>query len=366
MNLLTQYASLPLPQKIKLFCIGKGVLVSRNAKAELTKNNTPISLYEYPTTAGVTFRLEDAGYINAPFVEEHETDSWDGVIFDYDAAAGKFLIRIEDFSSYVELVPLPGYIDQTNRLGEKVTDTTMSHVDRVRISPITGCVYNCQFCDLNQSRYTIHPIESLQASVDVAIEDKMLPPRHMLISGGTPGSRDYGRMDVIFEAMIGYRGLETDVMFTPRQDDLRIVDRLYEWGIYGYSMNVEIFDREQARKYAKEKYNIGLETFQQHIERAVELTGGNGRVRSILIAGLESVESTLRGVEWLAQMGCDPVLSPFRPAPGTKLADHPAPSLDDLYRLWCETEEIIERYKHKQIEVGPRCKPCQHNTMVLK
>lgn len=366
MNRLNHFNQLSVEQKIKLFSIGEGVMVTGAAYRVLTRDNTPISMFEYPTTAGVTFSLQGAGHINAPFVYEKSIDDWNGVVFDYDTRKGSFLVRMEDFHAYVRLIPLPGYINQKNSLGEKVTDTTMSHVDRIRISPLTGCVYHCQFCDLNQSLYTIHPVESLQASVDVAIADEKLPPRHMLISGGTPTPQDYDRMDEIYEQMIGYRGLETDVMYTPRKDDPGIVSRLHGFGIYGYSINIEIYDRDAARKYAHEKWKVGLDVFRRDIEKAVALTGGNGRVRSILIAGLEKPDSTIRGVEWLAQMGCDPVISPFRPAANTRLEQYPAPSLDNLYYIWCETQEIIEKYKHNHVEVGPRCKPCQHNTMVLK
>ncbi len=42
---------------------------------------------------------------------------------------------------------------------------------------------------------------------------------------------------------------------------------------------------------------------------------GLGKVRSLMLVGLEPVEDTLRGVEELAKRGCDPILSPFRPRP---------------------------------------------------
>src|SRR5574340_1458117 len=96
-------------------------------------------------------------------------------------------------------------------------------------------------------------------------------------------------------------------------------------------------------------------------DRAVRAFGP-GRVRSLLIVGLEPEESVLRGVEFIASHGVDPVLSPFRPAPGTRLADVRPPSADAMRRLYESAEEIAQRHG---VKLGPRCVPCQHNTITF-
>lgn len=155
--------------------------------------------------------------------------------------------------------------------------------------------------------------------------------------------------------------MPVDVMMAPRHDT-KLIDQLFEWGVYGYAINLEIFDEETAKCIAPQKRRLSLRAFEQNIERAVQRTGGNGRVRSLLLVGLESEERTLRGVEFLSRLGCDPVLSPFRPAPGTALANHPSPPYEVLESVYLKSLEIVERYR---VKLGPRCIPCTHNTLTF-
>jgi hypothetical protein len=181
-----------------------------------------------------------------------------------------------------------------------------------------------------------------------------------MISGGTPSKRDYGYLDEIFEGIIRSSPLPVDVMLAPRKDD--IIDRLAAWGIFGYSINLEIYNEEIAERLAPQKARIGLHGFAEAIERSVALTGGNGRVRSLILVGLEPLESTLAGVEFLAKLGCDPTLSPFRPAAGTILENVKPPAYSELETVYLKSLEIVERYG---VKLGPRCIPCQHNTLTL-
>ena len=98
------------------------------------------------------------------------------------------------------------------------------------------------------------------------------------------------------------------------------------------------------------------------IERAVGIFGAEGQVRSLILVGIEPIEDTLQGVEALAQLGCDPVLSPFRPDPATPLKDHPPASVDTLVEVYERGLEIVERYG---VKLGPRCIPCHHNTLTF-
>jgi hypothetical protein len=80
-----------------------------------------------------------------------------------------------------EVLLLPGYIDKTNALGELVSATTMSHGDRIRVSPISGCTLDCRFCDLPALRYTRHSAEQMLASSGRGRTGPSA--RHLLISG---------------------------------------------------------------------------------------------------------------------------------------------------------------------------------------
>lgn len=104
------------------------------------------------------------------------------------------------------------------------------------------------------------------------------------------------------------------------------------------------------------------ERYLEAIEAAVKLWGREGQVRSALILGLEPLESTLEGIDQIARRGAMPILSPFRPVPGTPMEDAAPPSADELFVAWKEGQRIAE--VHGQV-LGPLCKACQNNTVAL-
>ena len=133
-------------------------------------------------------------------------------------------------------------------------------------------------------------------------------------------------------------------------------------GAEGFAINIEVFGEERAAEIIRRKRRHGLGLLSASIEHAVRLTGGKGRVRSLVVAGLEPIEVTLAAVKFIADLGADPVISPFRPAPGTKLSKQPPPSIEFLERLYLEAHAITERIG---VKLGPRCIPCQHNTLTF-
>jgi hypothetical protein len=151
-----------------------------------------------------------------------------------------------------------------------------------------------------------------------------------------------------------------DVMLMPREKT-EIIDRLVEWGATGLSINLEVYSDAKARELTPQKERQGHDGYSRAWSRAVEVLGA-GRVRSLLLVGLEEPGETLRGVEFIASHGVDPVLSPFRPAANTPLAGIRPPSADLMERIYQESLAIVERYG---VELGPRCIPCQHNTVVF-
>ena len=69
------------------------------------------------------------------------------------------------------------------------------------------------------------------------------------------------------------------------------------------------------------------------------------------------MEETLKGVEKLAKIGCNPVLSPLFPYGE---ANFP-PNSDLFIEAKKESEKICKKYN---IEMGPLCDPCKHNVFV--
>ena len=340
-----------------------GLAVTDCAMDELSRQGTrPVTLADYATTSGISLKLPGDIWVNAP-IQEHNSNFitvHPPHVLDFGNAG--FSIRSGDRELPVWPLPVPDYHNQLNSSEEQYTSYAITHTDRVRISPIKGCGMVCKFCDLPyEFSYKRKRIDGLIDSVQRALEDKTLPARHILISGGTPKDEDIDYLRTVYRSVANtFKAYDIDVMMVP-VPGLLDPQILHDEGISGLSINIEIYNQEISRKLMRQKYDLGIKYYLDFIEKAVAVFGP-GKVRSLLVAGLEPLEDTLRAVQELAKRGCDPVLSPFRPDPSTPLRNHPTPSVDLLERLYLESLEIVSRYP---VTLAPRCIPCQHNTLTF-
>lgn len=350
-------------QRLKLRLMTNGLAVTGRAVDELSrKGSRPMTLADYATTSGISLKLAGDVWVNAPIQEHNPNFITAPPPHLLDFADAGFSIRSggEEFPAWP--LPVPDYHDQLNSSEEKYTSYAITHTDRVRISPIEGCGMVCKFCDLPyEFRYRRKRIDGLIDSVQKALDDKALPARHVLISGGTPKSDDIDYMRTVYGSVAEAFPTHTvDIMMVPLPG-LLDPQTLHSGGIRGLSVNIEIYNRAIAHRLMRQKYDLGIEYYLDFIERAVAIFGP-GKVRSLLVVGLEPPEDTLQAVRELAERGCDPVLSPFRPDPSTPMRHHPAPSAELLERVYLESLEIVSRYS---VKLGPRCIPCQHNTLTF-
>lgn len=349
-------------EEVKISLLARGLRVTDAARDVLKRaRDEPLSIHEYPTTGGLTLELPEAVYVNAPF------DEW------YTADASVVLDHVDDTFVLSEpgrlgvpvlrVLPLPGYLKATDGRGNVVTSVAMSHTDRVRLSPLAGCAYTCDFCDLHRQPYRLSDARSLIDAFETAVADRAMPVRHMLISGGSPRKAHYDAFVEVVGRVVEHavaRGFETDIMMSPTIDGTGILDEFVRRGATGFSINIELYSDGAAIDHLGRKYRVTRRHFAPFLERAVELVGSRGAVRSLIIPGLEPDEAILEGVDWLASFGCWPVLSPFRPAVGTPVERVAPPSIERLTVLLAEARRIVAR---RGAGLGPTCAPCQHNTL---
>jgi radical SAM superfamily enzyme YgiQ (UPF0313 family) len=344
---------------LKIDLLVHGMKVSERVRDALSKGGQiPLSLFEYATTSGIPLKFSGTDiYVNSPFAEDfcktatQELDFRDGVFF---VGSGADEIRAEP-------IPLPSYFDKTNSDGIPYRDLAMTHTDRVRINPISGCAFSCEFCDAPQSsEYRKANLDDLLESIQVAIDDPVLPARHILISGGNPRPEDRAYLDEVYRETAKSFNIPVDVMMVPRSDN-DYPERLRSWGINYLSINLEIYNEQISAKLTAGKNAIGREKYFSFMRHSVEVFG-EGTIRCILLLGLEPLEDTLTGVEALASIGVSPVLSPFRPAPKTSLAHLSPPTAEQLAEAYERSVEISARHG---VKLGPRCIPCHHNTLTF-
>jgi len=165
----------------------------------------------------------------------------------------------------------------------------------------------------------------------------------------------------VYEAVItGFPELSVDIMMVPKADLMDPV-WLRDLGVGEVSVNLEIYDLDLSHDLMRQKAKQGRDTYLDYLEFAADVLGP-GRVRSMLMVGLEPMESTLAGVNAIAQRGAVPVLSPFRPDPKTPLRDVKPSDSDRLEEIYLRARDIAARHR---VSLGPSCIPCSHNTLTL-
>jgi len=357
--------SLSPEETLKFRLLADGVTVHPRARAAwMERFGGPLTLAEYATTSGLALVLPGELYVNAPL-----TDAEAAVELRF--AAGEFFVADQIAETPVEVIPVPAFhrgtqVDALDGSVQPHTNYGVTHTDRCRVSPIAGCAWKCRFCDLPyEFAYRKRHAENLLDVIRVAQDDPLAPARHALVSGGTPRrGADEDWMDETYRYLVANAPMPVDVMMPPRRD-LGHPEWLASIGVNMVSINLEVSAPERGRVLAPAKAKLGRDHYLEYIERAVE-SFGIGRVQSLILVGtaIEPLEDTLRGVRDLAERGCIPVLSPFRPDPITPMRNMPAATRDEIVSAYLATVDICDRVANG-VRPGPRCIPCHHNTVTL-
>lgn len=349
-------------QLLKFELLEKGLVVEPSALRALLElsGSDSLSPHDFASTSGVILRLENDVWVNAP-IELYNPNFVSNTPFrlDFD---DEFLVEGAGLASRASFWPQPKYHGTTDVIGE-LNAYVVTHGDRARLSPLRGCSMTCAFCDIPYefplSKYRLKPIDALLIAARTAFEDPYQPARHLLISGGTPKPKDIPWMRELYEAVLTQFGHNSvDLMMVPLPG-LFDLPRLAALGLHELSINLELYGRDRAREYMRNKYNQGLDFYLNFIEQATaEL--GPGRVRSMLMVGLEPLEDTLAGVRAIAERGGTPVLSPFRPDPVTPLSGVRPPTAALMRECYERASDVVREYGGA---LGPSCPPCSHNTL---
>ncbi len=349
--------------RLKFTLLAEGVTATPDALdfIALSNGDRGLSPADYASTSGMILQLPDDVWVNAPIAAFNDN---------FVQAPSYVLDRGDDGLILVgdgRRVPArfwlqPLYHGQKNTLGEPYNSYVFTHADRVRVAPIEGCAFTCTFCDLPyEYRYRSKSISGILDATRVALTDAVQPASHILISGGTPRPPDYGYVREVYEAVITtFASIPVDIMMVPLPEVLDLA-HLTKIGLAEVSINLEVWSDEVARRLMPRKHKQGRHHYLEYLSHAASLLGGD-RVRSMLMLGLEPIESTMEGVEAIASLGCVPVLSPFRPDPSTPLRNWPPPTAAFLEEAYLRAGEITGRYG---VPLGPPCIPCAHNTLTM-
>jgi Radical SAM superfamily len=357
-------SSLRPPEALKIGLLAHGLTMAPASRAVLddVTDGRSLSPADYASTTGLILRLEDDVWVNAPVADYNANFVGDETPFLLDHDGDTFLVAGAGLESRAEYWPQPAYHGTSNEFGP-LGNYVFSHGDRVRLSPIRGCAMTCTFCNIPYDDpievYGLKPLDACVAAIRTALADPVQPARHLLISGGTPKPKDAAfHRELYRHVLTSFPDVDVDIMMVPAYGVLDVAE-LADLGVRELSINLEVFNQGLARDLMRQKFNLGLDFYLDFIADATERLGP-GRVRSMLMVGLEPLEDTLAGVRAVAERGGVPVLSPFRPDPATPLSAARPPSRRHLEEAYRRAEEIVAELG---VALGPDCPPCSHNTL---
>lgn len=349
-------------ERLKFILLAEGAAVTPAAEKMLDDivDGGPWSPDDYASTRGLILRLDDDVWVNVP-VERYNKNFVPGTAMTIDLGPDGFVVRGRGLESSAEFWPPASYHHRKNVAGRPYWHFVVTHGDRARLSPTIGCAMVCDFCNIpfDDAYAGVKPLDPMLEAIQVALGDERQPGRHLLISGGTPGPKHVPALQNVYESVLtAFPGLAVDIMMVPLPG-LFDLPRLDALGVNEFSVNLEIFDEDIAKDVMRHKHRQGRQYYLDFLESAAE-TLGAGRVRSMLMVGIESAESTLAGVRAILQRGCVPVLSPFKPDPATPMANSRPPTAAETLELYLHARELAEEFGS---ELGPTCPPCTHNTL---
>jgi len=158
-------------QRLKIELMTQGMSLTPKARNILSNSgNHPLTMADYASTSGISMELQENVWLNAP-IEDHNPNFVNQTKYTLDYEEGDFWLK-GDLEVKAKPIPVSEYHHLKSPLGVEYSNYAITHTDRVRISPIQGCAFSCQFCDIPfVSKYKTKAISELIASLEAALED---------------------------------------------------------------------------------------------------------------------------------------------------------------------------------------------------
>lgn len=253
---------------------------------------------------------------------------------------GYYVVRQNGDAVPVQFTERPRYYDKFTIDGTPMRTVAIHNTDGVVFvaysneCSLQATSKDCLFCNINATKATFGEKQGVKWKYPSQIGETVAEAykegnRHVTISGGfVPERREVDYYLDVAEAINEHTGLDdfngTACIGAPR--DLSVIEKYKEAGFRTLAINIEVWNEHFFRAYCpgKELECGGRQHWINALEYGVGVFG-RGRVRSNMVGGLESKESTLEGIEYLTSKGVLAIAPAWNPNPGSALEGHRAP-----------------------------------------
>ena len=254
----------------------------------------------------------------------------------------------------VDVRPPSRLHDHVTRSGIPFRQFGTVHGPYMALSPMHHCTFltdndRCGFCGVPPAEAEQSPVsvEDVIEAVQLARDEH--PVALVVLSVGHVATEDGG-----------VRFLEPYVTALKKHFDILVavdalppganvwIDRTYGMGADAVSYNLELFDPERFEAVCPGvSRDVGRERFLEALAYAASVFP-SGAVTCHLMVGLESMDSTVAGIDALTDLGVMPVLPIYRPFKGRDLRQDPmvqrfAPSGEELGELYAHLYRAVRR-----------------------
>lgn len=347
--------------KAKVFC--HGIRVRDELWRELT-NEHHYRHKRAGLSQGRFFRVRDGAAstaVNAPVLEPFVQAS---PLHLERAGRGYAVYEGDTLLAEAEPFAWPRWYGRETSAGKPMSMVVSAHCDTSLYTALYqgGCDYwqgdsMCAFCAMKiDQRAQWRPVEEIIEVARVALEEN--PAAEITFGGGTRLTPDKSARHKAAAIAELKRHLTMPVcveMAAPDSDDWLAL--LKDSGLDAILLNLEIWDPDARRSLMPGKSAITRERYLDALGAAAKLFGPS-QVSSQVIVGLEPIEDTLAALRAIADAGAIPLPVVFRPLPGTALADHPPPPVEDVLRVFEETLRLMGEKSLQGHETRAGCALC--------
>jgi biotin synthase-related radical SAM superfamily protein len=244
-------------------------------------------------------------------------------------------------------IPMPKWYQQRTTTGKPMSKIFLHEGTHYLHQTYQGCDYfavnkGCKFCGTGEKWEIGSPTEIGEVAAAAYKENQNY---QICLGGGTRLSADKGALyfkDCLQEIRKKVTNIPIWIEMVPPESN-KYIQMLIDAGATSFGFNIEIWDDELRKGICPGKYEVSKERYFEAFEYVLEALGPN-TVGSVLIVGLESIESTVEGVKELAKAGVQPCLLPFKPWNGSEFEKKPPADPADFIQVSKLSAKIMIEY----------------------